>query len=119
MIHEGQKLWMVYRDQRLGEPREITITKIGRRWADTDVYRVRVDVNTLEVAHEQRGFSSPAQCYVSREAYEAETALRKAWDDFAHSIAIDIPPAGMTIERINELRREFRHNTPPAGEVKP
>lgn len=44
----GMTLLYVPNDLRRGEPREVTVTKVGRKWADTSI-RLRISVTTLEV----------------------------------------------------------------------
>lgn len=112
MLHVGQKLWMVYNDIRRGQPREVTVTRVGRKWADIDVYKTRVAVDTLCIDPD-RGLSRTGRCYLSRDAYEAETMLVQEWNDFAGRVSMGRPPQGMTVERIRELRAEF--GMPPIG----
>jgi hypothetical protein len=56
-------------DRRRGDPYFVTVHKVGRKWAEIDSGR-RVDLKTLAVDGGE--YSSPADCYLSREEYEAE-----------------------------------------------
>lgn len=96
----GQKLWFVYSDRRRGNSLELTVTKVGRKWASTcssgwpESYRINIE--TLRADGGQ--YTSPGRAYLSREAYEAELAVDTAWRnlkrwmDGAYS-----PPSGISI----------------------
>lgn len=114
MIHEGQKLWMVHGDSRRSSSQEVTVTKIGRKWATIDFLRYRIDVDTLIIDGGKH--QSPGRCYVDRVAYEAERDTRNEWTDLVRRLTYSSPPAGMTVERINELRQEFGLNSRGSGE---
>jgi hypothetical protein len=101
----GQKLWFVWADKRRGDPHEVTVTRIGRKWAYLDRYETyRIDSNTLAVDG-GAGRSSPGHCYLSREGYEASLARNRAWNDLRKEIDRRKRPAGVTVEQIAEARR--------------
>jgi hypothetical protein len=76
MLTVGQKLWWVYFDsRRVNEGREVTVTKVGRKWAELD-NRDRIDVESLVA--DGRGYSPDGRCWVSKEAYDLEQ-LRLRW----------------------------------------
>lgn len=74
---EGQKLWMVPRHRYMGEPREVTITKVGRKWLTLDNrHRAAVDGLTLDGGE----YMSPGVCYLTRQEWEIEkTLLGNRW----------------------------------------
>lgn len=76
----GQKLWFVPREKRtLGDSREVTVTRVGRSWADADGIRgYRIGIADLIV--DEPKYGGIGQCYVSREAYEIEHARDVVWD---------------------------------------
>lgn len=80
----GQKLWCVSRE-RYGrikpDDREVTITKVGRKWAYLDYPsrdEYRIDKSTLFIDGGE--YTSPGRCYHSREEYESELARETTWD---------------------------------------
>lgn len=97
-LQVGQKLWFVPRDSRRGEPYEVTVEKIGRKWAQIG-RRGQVDVVTMSV--DGGNYLSPGQCYENRAAYEAERALQAAWCDFRKKVDRSwAPPDGATMDAI-------------------
>lgn len=105
MIHVGQKLWFVPAERWYGSPQEVTVTKVGRKWAALDNSSARIDVETLIA--DGRGYMSPGRCYVDRAEYEERNAALKLWADTYRRLNAGSPPAGITHERILELRKEF------------
>jgi hypothetical protein len=102
MYSVGQKLWYVPTKRR-GDPREVEITKVGRKWLSLDNDR-RVAVDGLYADGGQ--YSSPGRAYISKEAWERETSLRKAWDML--SMEIDRTrrvPADVSVETIHQVRQ--------------
>ncbi len=80
-IQVGQKLWRVASRRRGGNGFEVTVSKVGRKWAELDGYATgRIDLETLCV--DGGNYMSPATCYLSRESYEAECTLRAANAEF-------------------------------------
>lgn len=74
----GQELWYVPEDRRfVGQAHAVRITKIGRKWAEVGRGLGRVNIETLWV--DGGNYSSPGRCWLSREAWEAETIRQEAW----------------------------------------
>lgn len=98
----GQKLWFVPSGQRWhGEPRWLTITGVGRKWLKLDYGRppYRADVMTLYV--DGRGHTSPGNCYVDRDAYEAAAELSRVWEEFRRRVrSAQSRPAHLTVADI-------------------
>jgi hypothetical protein len=113
MLQVGQTLVFVPSSRR-GQPTEVTVTKVGRRWADIEPpYIGRVDIDTLSV--DGGNHSSPGRCYLSMEDYETEKATNQAWLDFWRTIdRKHSRPKGVTVEVIHNvveilgLESEFR-----------
>lgn len=63
----------------------MTVNKVGRKWAAIDMH-MRIDINTL--AADGGNYSSPGQCYLSKEAYEAEVLLNETWDRFKDHVPL-------------------------------
>ena len=83
-IHVGQKLYLVYTDSRRGTDCEVTVTKVGRKYAELDIPRFRIFVDTMNV--DGRGYSSPGRCFLSREEYEKNVGLQRKWQDFKNAV---------------------------------
>lgn len=101
----GQKLWFVPSDLRSGKPHEIAITRIGRKWLQTDCEQYRLDIVTLRA--DGGNYSPPGRAYLSREDYESSLALYHAWVEFHDKVSERRwrTPTGVTIERIREASR--------------
>lgn len=114
-LQVGQKLWYVPFGRRYGEDGtgyEVTVEKIGRKWAEVKAEAdkpyswstERIDIETF--AADGHGYDSPGTAYLSREHYEATVSLNKAWRSFY--IAVDRlyrVPDGVTVEDIQQAMR--------------
>lgn len=101
----GQKLWLVPNERYFGQPMEVTITKVGRKWATCIQGRreYRVDMDTLMV--DGGDYTSPAQCYLSRKAHEDHEAAAHAWSDLLRVIdRTATPPAHLVADDIREIQ---------------
>ncbi len=100
-LEVGQKLWFVPNSRR-GNPKEVTVEKVGRRWATLDISE-RVDVNTLEV--DAGEFTTWATCYLSEEDHRKIVELSVAWSDFAQELrSMYSRPKSVTLEDIVKCR---------------
>lgn len=95
-LYVGQSLYFVYRERRMGKPMEVTVTKIGRKWAEVGD-RHRIDVETWEA--DGRGFTSPGQCYESKDEYDDEVHFIKSWLRLRNYMPAR-PPSGVTIDDV-------------------
>lgn len=106
MLKAGQILWYVGRYDRYTKGHSVTITKVGRKWAETSI-RKRINIETMEADGGQ--YASPGCCYESKEAYEQMIALNKEWRDLAERLPRDgIAPQGLTMEDIAHIRRVLK-----------
>ena len=103
----GQKLWCVMSDRRGGSfpGREVTITKVGRKWLTIDYADYRVDMGHMFV--DGHGYASPGRCYLSKEEYEKIPALQAAWKEFRARLTLmyGTIPEGVTVEDIREAMK--------------
>lgn len=98
----GQRLWLVPTFRYEGDPREVVVASVGRKWATLEgLYPSRRIDNDGRV--DGRGYSSPGRCYESREQYEAERDLAACWDDTVRRIGSRVPD-GMTMDRVQQVR---------------
>jgi hypothetical protein len=102
-LTEGQALWWVPQRNRHEEPRGVTVTKVGRTWAQLD-NRHRIDVDTLVA--DGGDHSPPGRCYLSKKEYDEKVARERAWSDLKRAIMQyqGVPP-GVTAGDIAEARR--------------
>lgn len=103
----GDRLWYVTdRISRKGE--EVTVTKIGRRWAEISNGR-RIDLKTWMA--DGRGYGSPGRCFASEADHEMETRRRALYFRFSQMVAYS-PRDGVTCEDILEAARLLRLEPP-------
>lgn len=100
-LQEGQKLWWVYSQNRRGNPREVTVTKVGRKWAQLNNH-YRIDIETLIA--DGGGYMSPGCCYVNKDIYDREVVLKKEWNDMKRDIQYQPTPEGVTVADIQAAR---------------
>lgn len=99
----GQKLIYVPFDTRKGLPLDVTVARVGRKWAYLAERRWRVN-DALVV--DGGDYSSPGRCYGSWQDYVEITELHTAWDEFRRIVVgTNGPPDGVTFQRIAEARR--------------
>lgn len=104
-LQEGQKLWWVYSSNRRGQPREVTVTKVGRKWAQLD-NNCRIDIETLLA--DGGDYMSPGCCYLSKDIYDSGVALQKAWSEMKRDIQYASTPEGVTVVDIQAARTLLR-----------
>lgn len=95
----GQKLWLVRGHRKQNNQREVTVTKVGRKWAEIG-FEGRIDMDTLTV--DSGGYMSSGACYQSKEDYDRFIALQGAWQAFRDRVSREHGPAQITVD---ELRR--------------
>lgn len=88
MIEVGQKLWYVeWQGQRFKPEsergREITITKVGRKWAES-THAPRIDKKTMRA--DGRGYTSPGKAYESRDDYLQSIRLSDMWSKLYRAV---------------------------------
>lgn len=106
----GQTLWYVPSSRR-GTPHEAKIQGLGRKWATLDNGE-RINISTLLADGGQ--YFSPGRCYLSKEAYEAELAVCKAWNEFRNTVSrCYSPPEAVTLNQIHNAHRALFKGDPP------
>ena len=99
----GQVVWYVP-NYGSTHSRNLTITKVGRKWAETEDRHLRIELGTTDVHETNYGLRGTV--YESKELWERAARLQAAWDD----LRLDTyrrrwRPAHMTLEAIVEVRR--------------
>ena len=95
----GQTLWFVPSATWRGVSREVTVTKVGRKWASLND-NARVSVATMWIDGGE--YSSPGRCWPSAEVYENWCKCTDAWTELRRRISWGDPPQDMTVERVRE-----------------
>lgn len=96
----GQKLWWVPTDTRdHNYALEITVTKVARKWADTD-NQYRIDVTSWRA--DGGDYRSPGRCYLSKAEWDEEQAADKAWLEVANAVWRGSRREGVTIDDIHK-----------------
>lgn len=88
-----------------GNPRNMTVSKVGRKWAATEE---RPDLKILIGTDEVHvpNFGRVGTIYLSREAREEQARLSAAWDDVRKDLYGKVTrPDAVTVEDINAARR--------------
>lgn len=98
----GDKLWMVPSQRYMGDAREVTVTKVGRKWLTLDNgYRA----SAADMWLDGGGYTSPGSCYASRAAWEAHKELCDAWEQLRRDVDRERrPPPGVTAQLIWHAR---------------
>lgn len=107
----GQTLWYVP-SGRHGNPHEITVEKVGRKWATCSRF-LRIDMETL--AADGGNYSSPGSCYLSKADHDAEVALEETWKRFRDLVDRQWHcPEGVRISQMeNAARALFKTSVQP------
>ena len=98
----GQTLIFVPFDPRRGKPVEVTVERVGRKWAYLSGHVGRIDDDLIV---DGGNYGSPGRCYGSWAEYEETTALAAAWKEFWLEVNRHHRcPDGLTVEQINAAR---------------
>lgn len=101
----GQTLWLVPEKWALvKDPQEITIDKVGRKWAEYVVHgtRYRVEIGTNVVDGGKYG--SPGTLWPDKAAWKAHTDLADAWADFQRRLTHNLPK-GLTLANLEAVKK--------------
>ena len=101
----GDTLWLVYIETRQRNPREIVVSKVGRKWIYFDDGRSRFDMETKMV--DAGVYRSDAVIYESKEAYVKAVSLRLLWQKFYLEVAgrYRAPIKGITEDMLNQAAK--------------
>jgi hypothetical protein len=107
-LEAGQELWFQsWFSSQLS--RNVTLEKIGRKYATIKGWRddFRLDMQSLRL--ELKDYGGKGRCWLSREAYEKDDELSKAWLLLKNEIYGLSQPAHITLEQIEQIRQMISH----------
>lgn len=103
----GQKLYYVPANRyRRTSPTEVTVAAVGRKWVtfrDGSITQ-RFALTDARMVVDCGQHLSPGRCYIDKDAYETEQAMDRRWNELVKWVDRHKwgPPAGMTVERIDQ-----------------
>lgn len=100
-IKVGDKLWYVPNERYHGQPHEVTIVKVGRRWAPSEGNYQPLRFDLTDLIADGGGYSSPGRAYRDKAAHEADIAIKKAWEGLVRRLRQWDPPKGVDLDWIN------------------
>lgn len=101
MFTVGQKLWFVPSQRYLGEPKEVSITKIGRKWLSVS-NGMKISIDNLNADGGQ--YISPGTAYLNRGLYESDLRLNGLWKRLKLIVnAYAVPPDCMNEQKIQDI----------------
>lgn len=111
----GDVLYYVPYSGHRTDPHCIHVTKVGRRWAETERQQfmrgkihqwpsVRIDVTNGKAEPNKQTGMCPGRTYPSEQAYDEHVALAKAWKDTADRLSPHSVPDGMTLATLAKIR---------------
>lgn len=104
----GQQLWCSYSQIR-STPEYVSITKVGRKWLELS-NRYRAEKETLKL--DGGAYSSPGQCYISKEEFDNVVFLNDKWNEFQRLIRNGYArPKHLTADMIDGMMSMIK-NTP-------
>jgi hypothetical protein len=103
-LKAGDAVWFVPREKYNGPPRELTVTKVGRKWATLgEGWRsMRADLVTWDVDGGE--YSSPGQLYALEDEWQTEKKLEEHWSVFLRWVSRRYRrPKHLTATQIEEV----------------
>lgn len=77
---------------------KVVVTAVGRKWANIEgAHTGRVNVETMEV--DGGSYSSPGECFASKEEWLEKTGRRIVWDALKSAMR-NVPPAGVSYAQV-------------------
>jgi len=112
----GDKVWYVANQRHRSAPieqREMTVTKVARKWVTLDWPNwrpMRIDKETWIA--DGGGFTSPGRCYASKEAYAEYLLVSAAWTNLVRRMPY-LPPPDVDLAWIEAVHRRLGIALPP------
>jgi hypothetical protein len=89
-LKENQKLWFVGAGNFARTRGEVTVTSVGRKWANVEgAFIGRIAVDTLKA--DGGAYSPPGQCYVSQDDWVVQEGPSLAWRDLRFKMGGQCP----------------------------
>lgn len=102
MLIVGQKLWWVPAQKHYPEAQEVTVVKIGRKWATIDLRNYRINIHTLRA--DGGDYLSPGHCYLDRATYEDERDREALYSSIRQRLGGRCP-AGVSLDDLRQAER--------------
>ena len=97
----GQTLYWVSAQYLREQPKEVTVTKIGRKWAYLSNNQ-RIDTENLIV--DGGDYIPSGSVYLSKEEYDRLRDISAAWSKLRMDLQYSSLKMGITVEHITEAR---------------
>lgn len=98
----GQELFLVLNGSHLSGGKPVTVTAVGRKRAEIDDGRHRINIRTLYV--DGNGYSSPGRCYLSEQEWKDNVLRQDAWASLRRNIEhMYTLPTDLTIEKMDQI----------------
>lgn len=102
-LEKNQKLWFVGAGNFACTRGEVTVTAVGRKWANVEgAFIGRIAVDTLKA--DGGVYSPPGQCYGSQEDWIAQEGPGLAWRDLRWKMDAQCPK-GLSYETVVEAAK--------------
>ena len=98
----GRELFLVLNRRHLPGGKPVTVTAVGRKWAEIDHGKHRINIQTLYV--DGGGYSSPGRCYLSEQEWKDNVLRKDAWGSLRQKIErMYTLPADLTIQKMDQI----------------
>ena len=109
----GQVVWVVLTSgwRVVGAPKEMTVSKIGRKWIELEDGRYRFAEGEKHLDCRRSGYRSPGTVYMTREAWAAEKAYEHAFYKLQNAVR-EMRSTGLTLQDIHDAAKALRITLP-------
>lgn len=115
-LNPGTRLWFQPTKSYIGQPREVVVASVGRKWAKiVDDSRLRIDIADLAV---HWGDEAVGTAYFDRTEFELKKANQSAWTqllrDIQHKYTV---PVGVDSADVAAARKLLNLETSDVGRL--
>lgn len=98
-IKVGDTLWYVKRRNGYNDECEVTVIKVGRKWATISTNE-RMDLESMSV--EAPYYAGHTQCYTTKQDYANEQEAKEKWEIIRGKIEFTYSPA-LSLASVNKI----------------